>query len=108
MCFKSDLRSWGEPWGIPPPLGSFAGLRSPTLTAFLVFFFLSSMFVTCPLLGCLWFVCLFFVARINNFHHGWNETFEASRHFSLSAAFCARLSDWPLCRFGGTGRMRSS
>jgi hypothetical protein len=52
------------------------------LTAFLVLFFLSCMFVTCPLLGCLWFVCLFFVARINNFHHGWSETFEASRHLA--------------------------
>ncbi len=48
-CFKSDLTSWGKPWGIPPPLGSFAGSRSPTLTAFLVFFFLSCMFVTRPL-----------------------------------------------------------
>ena len=45
-CLKSDLRSWGELWDIPPPLGSFAGLRSATLTTFLVLFFLSCMLVT--------------------------------------------------------------
>ena len=33
-CLKSDLRSWGELWDIPPPLGSFAGLRSPTFDHF--------------------------------------------------------------------------
>ena len=47
--FQKRLNVSGKTLGHTPSLGSFAGLRSPTLTAFLVFFFLSCMFVTCPL-----------------------------------------------------------
>ena len=62
-----------------PPLGSFAGLRSLTLTCLLVLFFLPCTFVSYPLLDC-----------------------------SLTAASCARISASPFFRLAAAVPVRAA
>ena len=85
--FQKRLKVSRRTLGHTPSLGVVCWLEVTDFDRF--FGFLSLVLHVCYLsfAGCLWFVCLFFVARINNFHHGWNKTFEASRH--LGAAFAA-------------------